>query len=170
MKMIINKLMHHWAPLALALFLLLGACGKREKEVTAGEQARLDSLNNLDNVQIVAAIAKVEPTDGFIELSTDVSGIVAELFKKEGDSVSEGEIMLGLGAENESPEPTAARPDILTQPSSIAAAEADVKQYEASLREEEEDLAIASRLAATGAATRQNVSIKQKERDAILSN
>lgn len=96
--MIINKLMQHWAPLALALVLLLGACGKREKEVTAEEQARLDSLNSLDNVQIVAAIAKVEPTDGFIELSTDVSGIVAELFKKEGDSVSEGEIMLRLEA------------------------------------------------------------------------
>ena len=168
--MIINKLMHHWAPLALALVLLLGACGKRENEVTAEEQARLDSLNSLDNVQIVAAIAKVEPTDGFIELSTDVSGIVAELFKKEGDSVSEGELMLRLEAENETLELTTARQDILTQQSRIAVAEADVKQYKASLREKEEDLAITSRLAATGADTRQNVSIKQKERDVILSN
>ena len=169
--MIINKtLPYQWvAPLVL-LAMLLGACGKSENEISAEEQARLDSLNSLDNVRIVAAIAKVEPAEGFVELSAEVSGIVVELLKHEGDSVSAGELMLRLDAEDESLQLATARQDILTQQSRVAAAEADVTQYEASLREKEEDLAITSRLAATGADTRQNVAVKQKELEVIMAN
>lgn len=155
---------------AIVLALMLGACGKGEEEISAEEQARLDSLNSLDNVHMVAAIAKVEPAYGFIELSTEISGIVVELLKHEGDSVNEGELILRLDAEEEGLQLTTARQDIQTQQSRVAAAEADVRQYEASLKEKEEDLVVTSRLAATGADTRQNVAIKQKEVEVIQAN
>lgn len=154
----------------MVVALILGACGTGEKEISAEEQAGLDSLNSLDNVRIVAAIAKVEPAEGFIDLSSEVSGIVVELFKKEGDSLREGELILRLDAESESLDLATARQDLIAQQSRLVAAEADVQQYEASLTEKEEDLAITSRLAATGADTRQNVAIKQKEKEVILAN
>lgn len=161
---------HQWGALIMAVALIFGACGTGEKEISAEEQARLDSLNSLDNVRIVAAIAKVEPAEGFIDLSSEVSGIVVELFKKEGDSLSEGELILRLDAESESLDLATARQDLIAQQSRLVAAEADVQQYEASLTEKEEDLAITTRLAATGADTRQNVAIKQKEKEVILAN
>lgn len=167
----INNIMRFYGPVpALVLALMLVSCGKSEEEISAEEQARLDSLNSIDNVRMVAAIAKVEPAEGFVELSTEISGIVVELLKHEGDSVSEGELILRLDAEEEDLQLTTARQDIQTQQSRVAAAEADVHQYEASLKEKEEDLAITSRLATTGADTRQNVAIKQKERDVIQAN
>ena len=85
MKMSINKVMRlDRAVPAIVLALMLVACGKPEEEISAEEQARLDSLTSLDNVRLVAAIAKVEPAEGFIELSTEISGIVVELLKQEG--------------------------------------------------------------------------------------
>ena len=169
--MIINKdILHHWLALLILFALVLGGCGKSETEISAEEQARLDSLNSLDNVRMVAAIAKVEPTNGFVELSAEVSGVVAELLKKEGDSVGEGELILRLDAEEEDLELTSARQEILTQQSRVAAAEADVQQYEASLKEKEEDLAVTTRLASTGADTRQNVAVKQRELEVIWAN
>ena len=171
MKMSINKVMRSYGAVpAIVLALMLVACGKREEEISAEEQARLDSLTSLDNVRLVAAIAKVEPAEGFIELSTEISGIVVELLKHEGDSVREGEQILRLDAEEEDLQLTSARQDIQTQQSRVAAAEADVRQYEVSLREKEEDLAVTSRLAASGADTRQNVAIKQKELEVIRAN
>ena len=169
--MIINKnIPRHWLAPFILFALTLGACGKGETEISAEEQARLDSLNSLDNVRMVAAIAKVEPTNGFVELSAEVSGIVTELLKKEGDSVGEGELILRLDAEEEDLELTSARQNIRTQQSRVAAAEADVKQYEASFKEKEEDLAVTTRLASTGADTRQNVAVKQRELEVIRAN
>src|SRR5690606_9938652 len=171
MKRITNKLMQlGLAFLVLSLLLLTGACGKKEKEIDAEEQARLDSLTSLDRVRIVAAIAKVEPAEGFIELSTEISGIVTELVKAEGERVELGDLILRLDAEQENLQLASTRQDLLSQQSRVLAAEADVRQYEASLKEKEEDLAITTRLAATGADTRQNVAIKQKERDVISAN
>lgn len=171
--MIINRpIRFQWAVPGLLLFLIagLGGCGKSDAEISAEEQARLDSLNNLDNVRMVAAIAKVEPAAGFVELSTEISGIVVELLKQEGDSVREGDLILRLDAEDEGLQLTTARQDIQAQQSRVAAAEADVRQYEASLKEKEADLAVTSRLAATGADTRQNVAIKQREVEVLQAN
>lgn len=166
----INKVMQFYGAPAIALALMLISCGKSEEEISAEEQARLDSLNSLDNVRMVAAVAKVEPAEGFIELSTEISGIVVEILKDEGDSVGEGELILRLDAEEEDLQLTTARQGIQTQQSRVAVAEADVRQYEANLKEKEEDLAVTSRLAATGADTRQNVTIKQKELEIIRAN
>lgn len=155
--------------LVLPLGWMLSACGGASSD-KAKEQAQADSLQRPENISVVAAIAKVEPANGFIELSADVSGIVVESFKKEGDSVQQGEAILRLDKERESLDLATARQEIVTQRARVAAARADISQYEASLREKEEDLAVTKRLAASGADTRQNVTVKEKERDVILAN
>src|SRR5690606_35959720 len=129
------------------------------------------------------------------ELSTEISGIVTELVKAEGERVELGDLILRLDAEQENLQLASTRQDLLSQQSRVLAAvaevqqyraspkeidedlaittiraDSDVRQYEDSLKEKEERLAITTRLAATGADTRQNVAIKQKERDVISAN
>lgn len=156
-------------PITLAMLFLLMACGKSKKNAAANED-RTDSLSRPENVQVVAAIAKVEPANGFIELAAEVSGIVVELYKKEGDPVRAGEAICRLDKQTELLDVATARQNIITQQSRVDASVADIRQYEASLKEKEEDLAITERLAATGADTRQNVAIKQKEKEVIMAN
>ncbi len=154
---------------ALTLLFLLTACGGSDKKPAEAEQ-RTDSLSRPGNIRIVAAIAKVEPSSGFVDLAAEVSGIVVELYKKEGDKVKKGDPLFRLEEDNQALEAALARQEIVTQQSRIDANRADIKQYEASLREKEQDLAITKRLAATGADTRQNVSAKENERQTIVAN
>src|SRR5690606_30948405 len=72
--------------------------------------------------------------------------------------------------QNESLQTQSSRQETITQQAKVAANKADIRQYEAALMEKEQDLAITQKLAATGADTRQNVIIKQKEKEVILSN
>jgi multidrug efflux pump subunit AcrA (membrane-fusion protein) len=148
---------------------LLSACGGR-KDTAGGEQPSKDSLSRPEKINVVAAIARVEPAAGFVELSADVSGIVVELYKKEGDTVKKGDVLFKLDNKAEDLQVTTARQEIAAQRARVAADKADIQQYEVSLREKEADLAVTERLAATGADTRENVRAKQKEREVILAN
>lgn len=154
----------------LAVLLSLAACGGNKKEQEAAEKAKTDSLSRPENVALVSAIAKVEPANGLIELSAEEAGVVTEVYKQEGDTVKKGQAIFRLENQSEALDVTAARQQIATQKATAAANAADIRQYEASLREKEEDLAVTRRLAETGADTRQNVSLKQRERDVILAN
>lgn len=149
--------------IAVALF----SCGNNSKD---NEKARLDSLSRPENIKVVSAIAKVEPEDGLKTLSADVSGIIVEVYKKEGDTIKRGEPIIRLEGANEKLEQSLANQEIQTQRSKLAANEADIREYEATLGEKEQDLSITQKLAITGADTRQNVAIKQKEREVILAN
>lgn len=155
--------------ITLGVSLLLAACGESKKE-KAASQARIDSLSQPQNVKIVAALAKVEPANGFIEFSSEVSGIVIESYKKEGDRVNIGESIFKLDKESENLQVISAQQAIITQQARIDGNRFDIQQYEVSLKEKEEDLTVTKRLAAIGADTRQNVAIKQKEMEVILAN
>lgn len=155
--------------LALAALCLMTACGGSDKKRELNER-NIDSLSRPENITIVAAIAKVEPESGFIDLAAEVSGIVAEIYKKEGDKVKEGEALFRLDEQDQALEVASARQDVVSQQSRIEAGRADVRQYEASLKEKEEDLAITKRLAATGADTRQNLATKEKETETVRAN
>lgn len=155
--------------ITLGVSLLLAACGESKKE-KAASQARIDSLSQPQNVKIVAALAKVEPANGFIEFSSEVSGTVIESYKKEGDRVNIGESIFKLDNESENLQVISAQQAIITQQARIDGNRFDIQQYEVSLKEKEEDLTVTKRLAAIGADTRQNVAIKQKEMEVILAN
>ena len=149
--------------IAITLF----SCGNKSKEK---EKASLDSLSRPENITVISAIAKVEPEDGIKTLSADVSGIIVAVYKKEGDAVEKGEQIIKLDEEAETLEQNLANQQIVTQQSRLTADEADINEYEATLREKEQDLAITEKLAVSGADTRQNVAIKQKEKEVILAN
>ncbi len=164
--MITNK-----KPLYYFLFtflFLLYACGGNEKENEMAAAALKDSLSKPENVRLVAAIAKVEPLDGVIELSTSTSGIVAEVYKSVGDSLKKGDPILRIEAEDEVLDADVVEKQILAQQARAAADVEALKEFETSLHEKVQDLAISEKLVLTGAETRQNVAIKQKEKEIIL--
>ncbi|WGQ09767.1 efflux RND transporter periplasmic adaptor subunit [Pedobacter gandavensis] len=169
--MIINKKIHRNVPLlTIVMLLLLSACGGNKKEMEAEERVKMDSLSRPENISMVSAIARVEPANGLIDLSAEVSGLVVEIYKKEGDSVKKGEPIFKLDKKDQLIEVDLAKQQIITQQSNIDANKYDINQYEATLREKEQDLSITRKLAETGADTRQNLAIKQKERDVLFAN
>lgn len=165
-----KKILRNIPLLAIAVILVLSSCGGKKKEVEAQESERMDSLSRPENVSIVSAIAKVESVNGLVELSAEVSGIVLENYKKEGDSVKKGDPIFKLDKKNQIIEIELATQQIITQQSNVDADKYDINQYKAALREKEQDLRITEKLAETGADTRQNVAIKQKEKEVILAN
>lgn len=169
--MIINKSLFK-APLlhCLSVLFLFSACSGSKKEEEEKRSLVMDSLSRPENISLVSAIAKVEPEDGLIELSADVSGIVTEVYKKEGDSVQKDEALFRLDQQQAVLDSRLARQEMLVQQARLSADLADIRQFEASLKEKDEDLQITRSLAGTGADTRQNVSIKEKEREVILAN
>ncbi|MBC8988459.1 efflux RND transporter periplasmic adaptor subunit [Pedobacter sp. N36a] len=169
--MIINKKMQRNVPLfTMLVFLVFSSCGGEKKEAATKERAKIDSLSRPEHISMVSAIARVEPTNGLIELSAEVSGVVVETYKKEGDEVKKGEPIFKLDRKNQLIEVNLAKQQIITQQSNIEANKYDIHQYEATLREKEQDLSITRKLAETGADTRQNLAIKQKEKEVILAN
>lgn len=170
MKKIINKysVLYSVAFMAVSVFAI--SCGGNKKEAELKAKAVADSLSRPENIKIVAAIAKVEPVAGLVSLSADVSGIIAEVYKNEGDSIKKGDLILKLDQKNENLQLEQAKQDLITQQSKLIANEGEIRQQEASLREKEQDLAISQKLVVTGAETRQNVRVKQKEKEVIQAN
>lgn len=152
------------------VLLLLMACGGKKKAEEQALAEKRDSLSRPENVSRVSAIARVEPAEGLIELAAPQSGIVNRVYKKAGDSVKKGDPIIRLDAENEELSAAILRKQILTQQSRAAADATTLKQFQAELSEKERDLRVSEKLALTGAETRENVAVKQKERAVLQAN
>jgi len=150
--------------------LLLFSCGGNKEEEQEKQAAVKDSLSRPEYVNTVYAIAKVEPLNGLVQLSATTSGIVTEVYKNDGDSLLKGDLILKIENAAAILAVDVVRRQIATQQSRAAADRANVLQYLATLKEKEQDLAITEKLALTGADTRQNVAVKQKEKAVILAN
>jgi len=170
--MIINKIdikLGKYFSLCITILLLFSCGGNKEDEQE--EQAVIkDSLSRPEHVKTVYAIAKVEPLNGMVQLSSVTSGIVTEVYKNAGDSLLKGDLILKIDHSADVLAVDVANRQIATQQSRAAADRANVLQYLSSLKEKEQDLAITEKLALTGADTRQNVAVKQKEKEVILAN
>ncbi|WP_432713602.1 HlyD family secretion protein [Pedobacter sp.] len=156
--------------LGIAALFMLFSCGGQKKEAEKARLAQQDSLSRPENVKTIAAIAKVEPLDGLVDISSSKSGIVTAVYKNAGDSVKKGDLLVKIDDQEQVLAVGVAEKQVLAQQSRAAADQADVLQYLASLKEKEQDLVVTERLAATGADTRQNVAIKRKEKEVILAN
>jgi len=152
------------------VLLFLFSCGNDKGKEQEKQAAINDSLSRPAHVKIVAAIARVEPTGGLVQLSAPQSGIVAVLYKNAGDSLVKGDLIIKIDDQADALAVEIASKQIITQKSRAAADKADVLQYRAALLEKEEDLMITQKLALTGADTRQNVTLKKKEKEVILAN
>ncbi|WP_432710661.1 HlyD family secretion protein [Pedobacter sp.] len=151
-----------------ALFLM--ACGGDKKAAEQAAAEKRDSLSRPENVNRVSAIAKVEPEAGLVELSAPQSGIVAAIYKKAGDSVRKGEPIIKIDLQNDQLATEIVAKQILTQQARAAADAANVRQYQASLKEKQAELQVTEKLVATGADTRQNLNVQQKELEVIQAN
>ncbi|MEJ5961167.1 HlyD family secretion protein [Pedobacter immunditicola] len=172
MRMIINKndiKLGKYFALCITM-LLLFSCGGNKEDEQEKQAAVKDSLSRPEYVKTVYAIAKVEPLNGLVQLSAATSGIVTEVYKNVGDSLLKGDLIIKIDHAADLLAVDLARRQIATQQSRAAADRANVNQYLAILKEKEQDLAITKQLASTGADTRQNVAIKQKEQGVILAN
>lgn len=146
------------------------SCGGNKEKELEKQAAVKDSLSRPEHVKTVYAIAKVEPLNGLVQLSAATSGIVTAVYKNAGDSLLKGDLILKVDNSADALDLDVARRQIITQQSRAAADRANVLQYLASLKEKEQDLAITEKLVSTGADTRQNLAVKQKEKEVILAN
>ena len=151
-----------------ALFLM--ACGGDKKAAEQAAAEKKDSLSRPENINRVSAIAKVEPEAGLVELSAPQSGIVAVLYKQAGDSVKKGEVILKIDLQNDQLATDVLAKQILTQQARAAADAANIRQYQASLKQKQTEVQVTEKLVATGADTRQNLNTQQKELEVIQAN
>lgn len=145
------------------------SCKNKDAEKKA-EEIKSQQLSVPQNINTVSALAKIEPEDGLIQISSETGGIVKEIYKKEGDFVARGNLILSLNSKNEDLSANVVREQILQQKKSAEAEASNVRQYQIQLANKNRDLQIAERLAKTGAETRENVSTLRKDRDVISAN
>jgi HlyD family secretion protein len=150
--------------------LFLMACGGDKKAAEQAAAEKKDSLSRPENINRVSAIAKVEPEAGLVDLSAPQSGIVAVLYKQAGDTVKKGEAILKIDLQNDQLATAILAKQILTQQARAAADAANIRQYQASLKQKQAELLVTEKLVATGADTRQNLNTQQKELEVIQAN
>lgn len=149
--------------------LLLFSCANKKTE-EAIEAAKADSLSRPENVSTVAAIGKIEPMEGMVEIAAEKGGIVSKVYKLAGEKVKKNELLIALNADLELSNENTVRAQVTSRQKQAQADATLITQYEVQLREKEKDLAASERLVRTGAETQQNVDIKRRERDVILAN
>lgn len=98
----------------ILIALLFSGCGTKKTE----EKASIEIVK--PRVTEVIGVGKIEPENEILHLSTEISGIIVRVFKKENDSVKVGEIILELKHDVEDA-------NIVQLKSKIATQEAQVK-------------------------------------------
>lgn len=87
----------------------------------------------LDPAQVVA-IGRIEPEGQIATLSAEVSGIVARLAAREGDTLRKGDLILEMSSDVEAAQLALAKARLATQRQQIAQAEANLQGGPASRR------------------------------------
>jgi len=121
-------------------------------------------------IKKVSAIAKITAAEGLITVAAPIGGIVESIAKNVGDTVQQQDIILILKAETKNQDQLYLQRQIAAQQERATAERLNIQQYEASLREKQQELASSQRLADKGAETRQNVYLQEKEREVISTN
>lgn len=151
----------------LALLLSCISCGQ---SAAPKNSAATDTLTQQQQIQVISALAKIRPEGDIVELSSAYSGIVKHIFKIAGDSVQAGDIILQLESGHESLNTQIAKENLRKQQALSAADRELITGIQAEIIEKQADLSSSIKLLATGAETRQNIAIKQKELAILQSN
>ncbi len=121
--------------LAAIVFFSLRARRQDQVEVQTGEVERLESL-----IAKVNASGEIKPKE-FVELQAEITGVITELFVKEGDFVEKGQLLLKIDPTQTETETRAqqalleaAKLDASNQKSQIAVQESNVGREEANVR------------------------------------
>lgn len=151
---------------SLGLLLFFCSCNGSKKQTAENT----DTLVRLTAITKVAAIAKVQPENGLVNLASSQGGIVSSIQKNAGDSLVPGDVILTLAADPKTQDLLTLDKQIAAQQQRAAAELENISQYKSSLQEKEADLARSSRLAEKGADTDEQVSLKTKDRDILRAN
>lgn len=165
-KHLVKSQVNRYIGLSLLSLLFCYSCGGSKKQTEESS----DTLVRMENIQKVAAIGKVQPEHGLVNLASLKGGIVEAIHKQAGDSLLAGEVILVLAADAKEVDLLTLDKQIGAQQQRAQAEQANIAQYRASLLEKEQDLARTTRLADKGADTREQVNLKTKERDVLLAN
>lgn len=145
--------------------LVLTACSSKEKgelKPTVRDSAEVA-------VKQVIGIGKVEPLSGIVELASEVSGIVSEIKKMDGDSVRKGEVILILNNENERLKVKQIENQVKAAEQTIFANKNTVQESETQLRHKIEQLQSAKKIAAVGGETAENIAQMETDKSVLES-
>lgn len=140
--------------------LLFNACNSRKQ---APQQAPNDTTQVSQAVAHVVGLGKVEPMDGIIELASEVSGVVKELHKKDGDTVRKGEIILVLSQTNQQLKIQEIQKQIEAAQQTVLASQASVQQNELRLQRAQQQVSTGKRLLSSGGETGDQVAQLETE-------
>jgi multidrug efflux pump subunit AcrA (membrane-fusion protein) len=144
-----------WLSLGASVALLLSSCGSKEQAQAADIQSAPASVS-AGSVKKVVALGRVEPEGKITPLSMDVSGVVKNIYAKEGSVLKQGEQILELDHALESAKLLAAQAKLAAQSSEVKAANAALVSAELKMHNLKEKFERVQQIFETGAETRQN--------------
>jgi len=141
--------------LVYAALVLLGSCGKLEREKND------NSLNTKAITEkrsdLIVAVGKVEPEYEIIDLSSPVGGIVKSVFKRDGERISKGELLVQLDDDIEQSKINETRMQMQSQRNQIDIEQSELKEAEINLANKRGLFFKNQRLVQTGAETQQGL-------------
>ena len=138
------------------------------KEKAISDEKIAAALRNQLNQ--VVGIGRVEPENELIQLSSPVSGIVSNIFKKENDEVKVGEAILALDNLIEAAKYKQAQKSVITQEAQIKMDEAAIQEYQSKYNNAVTEVQRLQRLLSKGAETQQTVDNANTNLQSIQSN
>lgn len=131
----------------------LFSCGKQESEPEAADQHAADTTEA--KTSVIVAVGKVEPELGIVNLSAQAGGMVEAVYKKDGDTISQGAVLVQLDDDLEQSKINEINMQIRSQRSQIDIEQTQLREAEINLGHKRSLLASTRRLVENGAETQQ---------------
>lgn len=153
MKQILIKMKNQI--LVLAAIALLSSCGKPESESNDNSQNTKTLAES--KTDLIVAVGKVEPENEIVKLSAQSGGIVTSVLKRDGDKISQGELLVQLDDDIEQSKINEIRMQIQSQRNQIEIEQSQLKEAEINLSNKKALFSKNKRLVETGAETQQSL-------------
>jgi multidrug resistance efflux pump len=140
--------------LLLAIGLFLVACGEEDSQQKQPPPTTQQVAAEVDKI---VGIANVEPFGKLLPLSSEVNGVVTEIFKEANQKVNQGEKLIALDYKVEQTQLVQAQSKLRTQQAVIKAAQATLASLEVKRANAQATYERNQRLLAGGAATQQTL-------------
>lgn len=145
-----------------ALF-FFNACSNTEKSET-------NALKSVEPINRVVGIARIEPQDPIIQLSTPVNGVVKKIWKSENDDIKTGTVILELDHELEDAKILQQQIEVSTQTKQLKADRDAVSEYLARYDNAVSEYQHLKSLYEKGAEIQQNIDKANTEMKSLKSN
>jgi len=127
------------------------------------------NTNNLAEVSHVVGIGKVEPQNGIVQLAGEVSGIIQQVYKMDGDHVNKGEIIIQLSNNEQQLKVRQIEKQIKAAQISVKADQANVDEAIIKLQHKKDQLATSRKLLSSGGETNDNILQMETDKNVLES-